>query len=195
MARRVVPKARTKLLKYVEGILGEVDVGSVLTDVSQTRRYFVTHFANTPIRGATTFMTLGLSEHRLTQPSGSIRQELLFAHYDRFQRVHADELITAVARERLESHRALLHGDVLGPAGPLAEDTEMEALYCCPPMYFDERLHVFEEEGVEPTVFVWLVPIWRQEAEFVRAHGHEQFEDLLEAKDPDLLDVKRASLV
>ncbi len=190
-----MPKARTSLVSYIERVLGEPDVGSMLTDAAQAQRYFVTRFANTPIPGATTFMTLGLSEHRLTQPDGSIRQELVFAHYDRFQHMESAKLITSVARECLESHRALLHGDVLGPAGPLCVDTEMQALYCCPPVYFDDRLRVFEEDGFEPTVFVWLVPIWKQEANFVRSQGHRRFEDLLEEKDPDLLDLKRTSIV
>jgi succinate dehydrogenase flavin-adding protein (antitoxin of CptAB toxin-antitoxin module) len=39
------------------------------------------------------------------------------------------------------------------------------------------------------------VPISTEEADIVRTHGWSEFEDLLEAQDPDLFDLNRPSVV
>lgn len=186
---------RTKLLTHVETLLGTADSGSVIRATKSDEKYFVTRFTRTPTADATTFMTLGLSEHQLMQPDGRVRQELIFAHYDRFKKMASETLLASVARDCLAEHKALLRGEVLGPADRLGADTEMQALYCSAPSYFPDQLAIFEEPGFGPTVFVWLVPIWESEANFVRANGHERFEELLESSDPDLLDLSRQPVV
>lgn len=186
---------RPQLLVHVEAILGRAASGSVITDGAHDEKYFVTHFAGTPATGATTFMTLGLSEHALSQPEGTVRQELVLAHYDRFEAMDSAKLLASVASDCLGEHAALLRGELLGPSGPLGSGTKMETLYCSAPTYFPEELAVFEEAGYEPTVFVWLIPVWESEASYVRTYGHERFEELLVAHDPDLLDLARSPIV
>jgi hypothetical protein len=188
-------KPRVKLVEFVESILGKSNGGSVITSRESAERYFITRFIDTPASGSTTFMTLGLSEHRLTQSDSHVRQELLFAHYDQFVKMEAEKLVAAIAVERVASHCALFRGEILGPAGELGADTIMQSLYCSAPSYFPQALRVFDEKDYDPTVFVWLIPIHETEVDFVRTNGHEEFEILLEKRDPDLLDLHRASIV
>ena len=58
------------------------------------------------------------------------------------------------------------------------------------------RAHEFTEcdTTAGSTHFLWLVPIHRVEAKFVRRFGWQQFEDLLEKQDPDLLDLHRQQI-
>jgi hypothetical protein len=70
----------------------------------------------------------------------------------------------------------------------------MEALYCTDPVYFDPALADFGGFG-DPFVPIWLVPITAAEAAFVRQRGAEAFEDILEAANPVLLDLRRPAVV
>ena len=69
----------------------------------------------------------------------------------------------------------------------------MEALYAAIPLYFSDEFASFRE-GDREVVMVWLVPVSRTEAEFVRTHGWGRFEDELTRTNPDLLDVHREPL-
>jgi len=120
--------------------------------------------------------------------------ELLGASYRRFESLQPEANLLAVAHDLLDSHRALLRGEVVGPAGPIVPGSVLEAYYCAIPVYFSDSLATFRRT-VPGTVIVWLVPISHAEAHYVWQHGWSQFEDLLVAHDPDLLDVMRPSLV
>ncbi len=62
-------------------------------------------------------------------------------------------------------------------------------------MYFPDEFHVYRSPSGEQVFIVWLVPIRAAEASFVRAQGHDAFEDMLENVDPDLLDLSCESIV
>lgn len=60
-------------------------------------------------------------------------------------------------------------------------------------MYFPDEFATYREADRD-VVMVWLIPITRSEAEFVRAHGWSRFEDELVKADPDLIDLRRKTL-
>ncbi len=70
----------------------------------------------------------------------------------------------------------------------------MIATLCLPPLYFPESFEVYEHD-LESTMFLWLVPITREELQYVREGGGQRFQELLVERDPDLLDLARESIV
>ena len=65
-------------------------------------------------------------------------------------------------------------------------------MYATVPSFFRDEVQVFRR-SIPPTVFVLLLPITDDEAEFIGTQGWEPFEDLLETTDVDLFDLYRHS--
>ncbi|HYN22751.1 MAG TPA: suppressor of fused domain protein [Thermoanaerobaculia bacterium] len=178
------------LLAHLERHLGPIQTGWRLPGADSV---FVVRFDDRPLEGAVTYTTVGLSETLLHQEDGgNLRQELLFCCWAPERDDDIVGLLMVVAGDVLQSEQAFAHGQVLGPAGPLVPDGNVEALYCTAPVYFDDEFHAFR--GVDPPVIiVWLVPLTRDEA--AAAQTDENFEDLLVEADPDFLDLSRESIL
>jgi hypothetical protein len=69
----------------------------------------------------------------------------------------------------------------------------MEAFYAANPLCFPDEFASYHEDDRE-VVLVWLMPISRKEAAFVRAQGWSRFEDELVKADLDLTDLRRRTL-
>jgi Suppressor of fused protein (SUFU) len=188
--------AEPAVFEHLEAHLGELEDAerAVLEQAEEVIK--IAHFAGQPVVEADTWATLGLSRIELEQPSCRIRQELVFTCYREFKDWRPADILHVVASDVGLNAKALLRGDVLGPAGPLFDQASaLEALYCAAPAaYFPDDFAEFG--GTRPTTaFVWLVPLTVNEARFVREHGWSRFEDLLKDVDPDLLDLLRSSAV
>jgi hypothetical protein len=158
------------------------------------REFKIARFSGQPVEAAETFATLGVSSVPLALGDDRrLRQELLFSCYRRDLPLGPQDIVHVVASDLLGDGQALLHGQVLGPAGPLFDGSPLEALYCGQPVYFDHLIHELDTDP--PTIFVWLIPITRSEAVFVAERGWKRFEDVLVHSDPDLLDVQRTAAV
>ena len=184
-----------ELILHVEKYLGEMSEDYRIASQASGISLQVAKFPDQPIRNATTFVTLGVSTIPLQQLEGSLlRQEFLFAAKN-CNALSNDiaGLLGTIANDVLTNQKVLLHGQVLGPAGPLLDGFDKTALYLTHPAYFPEGLHFFRDSSPE-TVFAWLVPITTDEATFVREVGWEHFEDHLTNENPDLLDLGRRSL-
>jgi hypothetical protein len=183
------------LINHMESNLGRISSGWKHIVESTQESFQVVRFEDKPMAGAVTFSTLGLSKYIFTQESGNnIRQELLFCCYERFSGWSIQEILIIVSEDLLFNKKALMRGQVLGPAGPLFQHSTLEALYCASPVYYPDSLHQYS--GSNPiTFFVWLIPISVGEAEKINQNGWCYFEDLLVKLDPDLLDVQRTSVI
>lgn len=71
----------------------------------------------------------------------------------------------------------------------------MQALYASNPVYLPEAFAACQHEKLGTILFIWLIPITEHEAHFVKREGWGAFETLLEARDPDLSDFFRDSIV
>ena len=154
----------------------------------------VVEFPDAPEPGLLSFATLGLSAHLLTGTSGrDHRMELVTTLHSCPSAREAGVRLLDVAEEMVRCHRPLLRGEVFGPCGPLVAGASVEAFYSTIPMHLVDEF--FEFTGTTPpTVFPWLIPVTRAEADLVKGEGWSAFEDLLEATDPDLFDLFRPSL-
>ncbi len=138
-----------------------------------------------PCEGATTIVSLGLSECPVHLP-----QEILFCTYNQFLSDEVFKLLGAVALQAIDSTIKFSRGDILGPAGPLLSTTQMEAFYVTLPTYFDPSLAQVVTGQTAISVY-WLIPIYKSEVSIVSSRGWDLFETLLEEHDPDLLDLSR----
>lgn len=180
------------LIAHVEESLGKLDSGWSFEKGSNQIQ--VARFANQPFEGATTYVTLGLSNNLLPMPQGrEVRQELVFTAYDNFPAEQIASFMLTFCDYILSRKRALLRGDVVGPSDPIIPGVAANAIYAAIPVVFNERFHTYNDSS-PPTVMVWLLPLVGEEASFVKQNGWNQFEDLLEAEDPDLWDLNRPAI-
>jgi hypothetical protein len=82
----------------------------------------------------------------------------------------------------------------VGPSEPIIPGVPLNAVYSTIPVIFSEGFATFGGT-LPPTVLVWLLPLHGVEAEFVKRNGWNEFEEMLEAKDIDLLDLNRKSIL
>jgi hypothetical protein len=156
----------------------------------------IDEYGQQPCEGAVTLATVGLSDlggrtqPRTTRP---LRQEFVFCCYESFMRPDVIALVAAVGEQLVASNDPLRRGDVLGPAGPILECSTMEALYACPPTYYQDEFATIAVNNLAIPV-MWLIPIHRSEAAWIAKHGFSDFESHLEAADPDLMDLTRPPL-
>lgn len=151
-------------------------------------------FPEQPVEGYATYATIGMSRHLLQMPNGAeVRQEFVFSARNCAGDLAAARL-SEVCQTVLSSHRAVLRGEVIHLKASLLPGNCMTALYASIPVIFNENFAVFDR-GDTNTVIVWMIPIYRGEADFIKERGWSEFESVLEEKDPDLCSLDRSSVV
>jgi hypothetical protein len=170
-------------------------VGS--TDSNGDRLPFqIVRFAGVPVEGATTFTTLGLSRVPLQDLDGrSFHQELIFGCHKRFESWNIPALLQQLGHQALSAGRVFLRGESVGPRGPLFPSSSLEGIYFALPVYWPDDLSVFKPGADGAIQMSWALPVFPSELDLVRRHGCSQFEDVLSAEDPDLLDLTRGAVV
>lgn len=186
----------TSLIDHVEKNLGTIKAGWTTDAKGLHLPFQVVETTRGPIDETVAFLTIGLSNSPLTsvRTGRLIRQELTMVVRTQQGGLGVPSVLQQVASAVLASGQPLLRGDVLGPSGPLFERSSLEALYVAIPVYFKEAFAACDVPGVGSVIFAWLIPISRDEAEYVRVCGWERFEDRLADENPDLVDVFRAPM-
>lgn len=187
----------SSIITHYEKYLGEILHGWRSGPDGGETAFDVVQFKGGPIAGTSTFATVGLSKFKLASRASAkvIRQELLIMAKTSYGTRSIPGLLQQVGGEMIARCAAYLRGEVISPRGRLFKGCNFEALYVTMPTYFPDPFASFEVEIGETGVVAWLVPIARTEAEYVQLLGWDRFEDLLEQRDPDLLDFGRKSLV
>ncbi len=184
------------LIDFYERYLGQIEYNWNSKEEDCIHNFEVVVIENTPFDEAATFATLGMSNKALYDfKKVEFYQELVFVAKKNFGDENIPGILMQVADMVLNSGKLLFRGDLIGPAGPIFEDSDLEALYVTAPAYFDDDFQMVHLEPNKDTIIVWLVPITKKEAEYVEKYGWEKFEDLLEEYDPDLTDFYRKSIV
>jgi hypothetical protein len=183
-----------ELIAQLESFLGPIMAGSRDDESTPAGIQVVWFGPDRPSAGVTTVVTLGLSHHRLSQPSGTdLRQELMLHLPTTDQPANAAGILFQVAAELLDGHRGLLRGEIIGPRGPLFAATRMTALYATVPVYLPDEFAVCPTEA-GLVVMTWLVPVTDEEAGYLRTHGWHALEQAFLAENPDLTDLSRPSI-
>ncbi len=154
------------IVRHMEACLGPIARG---VRFDHDLGFQVVVFERLPRSGATTLATLGLSKHALKRGPTVVRQELILPCLDR-DVTHKPEVFLALIGEDLRtSHRPLDYGQVIGPSGPIFEDSP---------------------QLVE---FVALLPLAAAECRFARRAA--EFEALATEQGVDFLDWHRKPMI
>lgn len=184
------------LVQHFESVLGPVRSGWLAAPTGEPLPFQVVRYTRGPDVGSTAYSSLGLSRHPLTAEDGTaVRQEVLVLATKSLPVEYVLSTMQEVTAAMLRTGRPLRQGDVLGPGETHLLHSEMAAVYVALPVYFDDTFATYTTDEGGTVEVMWLVPVSEAEAQFVRGHGWESFEDLLLAQDPDLVDVFRAPMV
>lgn len=181
------------LPSHLESYLGPIEAGWRKNADGVEMPFQVARFPNGSGERTISFATLGLSGHVLEGKMKKILQELLVIVPESLRDGPVPGILQQIGTTVLDSHRALLRGDVLDPHGKLFRDSKMEAFYVSIPVYFPDEFSVCVQDGNE-IIMAWLVPIFRNEMNYVRERGWRDFERQLVESDPNLTDVYREPL-
>ena len=184
------------LVQHLEGHLGQMSSGWSRDATGKKLPFHVGLFDDGPIAGTGGLVTLGISNELLRLGTGARtgRQELVMLYRHGASYRNLPGILQQVGMRALHDRRCYLRGEVIGPNGPLADGSKLEALYVAVPVYLPDSFHVFRPTVGDPVVMAWLVPITASEAHFVGKHGWEAFEHQLLEEDPDLLNMTRESM-
>jgi hypothetical protein len=185
-----------RILHHLETYIGKIDGAWSEFAAGSKAQFQVLKFERQPVQTAVTCCTLGLSENVLKQIDGSVcRQELIFCCYESCFNEDVPALLASLGEEILGSGNAVARGQALTLNDIWSNGcSNINSLYCTSPVYFPPSLSKFDG-SVPPTIFVWLVPIFKEEAQFISTHGWEAFEEELEENDPDLMNFKRERFI
>jgi hypothetical protein len=182
------------IIDHLEDALGPIVGGWSLDADGSKLPVQIALFTHGPIPGTCALATIGLSNHALSLGDKTVRQELVMLFREQDGPRNLPAVMQELAMSAFRAHRGYLRGEVIGPRGPLFENSRYEALYVAIPVYFADSFHVFEPKDGAPIVLAWLVPITHGEAHLIQRRGWSFFEDQLEAQDPDLLATDRSGV-
>lgn len=185
----------TNLVEHFERVLGPVHTGWAVDPDGEEMPFQIVRFSGGSDVDSVGYATLGLSRYPLSSRSSGrvIRQELLMLAPESLAPDRVVSLLLQAGTMALRSQRALLRGNVIGPAGAIVPKSDLTALYVTMPVYFpDDFATLAGDDG--DVVVAWLVPVSTREADFIARRGWGAFEDRLVEQDPDLVDFQRSGM-
>lgn len=177
------------IIEHLENCFGRISQG--WKDEEHHPGIQVVCFKHRPIESVDTFVTLGMSNHVLNiSDSKKVRQELVITvSSPSIQHLLISSLLF-ICDLMLAKHDALLRGQVIRLPEEVTDKLGFYAMYCSIPVFLEGDFATFS--GSEPpTVMVWVIPIYKTEADFIAANGWSKFEDVLEKEDTDLFSLDR----
>jgi hypothetical protein len=181
---------QSKVYDHIEEHLGTISTSWKLDEDPSIQ---VLKFENELKEGVVTYVTLGLSNTELDIGTKHIRQELVFAANEQFERNAIASFLLTFAMNVRNSTKGLLRGEFV-EGKPLINNVKATGIYASIPVFWESTFHEFEV-STPPTIFVWLMPILQSEALFVKEHGWNAFEDKLVANDVDYWNLNRTSVL
>ncbi|MCX6613222.1 MAG: suppressor of fused domain protein [Acidobacteria bacterium] len=182
------------LVDHIENYLGTIDSG--WSDSADGDSMFFQIAKCVSRSGDVAYSTLGLSKIPLrSEVSGNqVRQELFILVPVSFGDRNIPAVLQNVTAEAIGLKRAYLRGEVIGPRGNLFDGLPFTALYVTIPVCLPQGLQEFRDAEGQALVFAWLVPITETEANFIAARGWKEFENLLEERNADLVNLARPAV-
>lgn len=181
------------IIEHAEKYLGEITRG--WKDEDSEGNLQIVSFQDRPGESATTFLSLGLSDHVLDiSDTKSVRHELVFSIYSMAISTMVVSFLFSLCEAISNRGKAVLRGEVIPLSSEIAKRIGFEAVYCAIPVFFDDGFATYGESSPS-TVIVWALPIYQREVDYIEKNGWEAFEDLLEEKDPDLCALDRTPII
>jgi hypothetical protein len=106
------------------------------------------------------------------------------------------EMLAALAIVNADPEKRLGVGSIVALRRPWTGRSAAENLLVLPPYVFGPGFEVYEPPGEDRRIVVlWLVPITSSEARFVRMHGVQKFEELMQQSEVNLANPLRQPIV
>jgi hypothetical protein len=176
------------LVDHVETHLGPI-VGEWDVDPAGTELPFrIVHYEGKAPPGTEIFSTLGLSDYELSDTGARI--ELIMIAPATLTAGTIPPILVSAGELPIEVGDVPNVGDTFRSIDALREVSPMDCLYVGRPLYLPPELNPFDTGDAE-VLFVWLIPVYEQEADFVDAEGWEAFERLMWDLDVDPTDFTR----
>ena len=183
------------LLDHLERALGELHSTTVVEEVGRLGSIGVLRFTDVPVAGAVTYVTFGLSRAELhVDPERHVRLELMLSLEDEEEPFAPTVWLVMLAEHFGDGGVAPRHAEV-HRVGPLADGSALEGFALVPPVRFGGDFARLELPDDVPVDILELIPLSTVEAGFVRAHGWDEFVDVIRRNDPNLLDLRRPPLL
>lgn len=152
-------------------------------------------FRGRPDADSVVYSTLGLSRHVLRMSDGrEVREELVIVLRESFTHETMSNLLFHIAEPVVAQHCALLRGEAICLGYPLSPGSLCKHLYVAMPVVLPDGFSTCTATS-PATVFAWLIPITDPELRMIQSAGWGAFEELLESRDVDLLDLNRTSVL
>lgn len=179
-----------KVVDHLEYYIGGLISSSIFID---DRKFNVTIslYENLPFEGVTTLTTLGLNRY----PTGKYHHELIMVCNNNFNLSYIASYLTSFSEYLIDNNKSILKGEVFDFDFTITEETKMSSLFFTIPFYFDEDIQLLEDNN-RTIIFPLLIPIYKEESDFVKLHGYSVFESFLEDNEiNNLSDLKRDNLI
>jgi len=184
--------AALPLIQHLESHLGPIKEGWRRDENGLELPIQVALFDQSPSPNNVTFTTIGLSNFPLRMDDGrSVHQELVLSAHKEFEDWNVPAGLQRLAMHLIESGKAVVRGQCLGPLGKLFPRSDIDSLYVAIPVYFPDSFNAVVQPGHDPIVMAWLVPLLPSEAVWCRERGWSSLEEELSRQDPDLLNLQR----
>lgn len=125
-----------------------------------------------------------------------MRQELIIAVPDSFGNRNIPALLQQLGLTALAHNCAFLRGEVIAKAHPVFLNLQFFGFVAAQPAFAedDEFAEYMTEDG-RSIVLVWMIPIFRNEIEFIRNQGWDRFESEVIQGGADLVELDRCSVI
>ncbi|PKR48927.1 suppressor of fused domain protein [Thalassospira marina] len=141
------------------------------------------------------FLSLGFSDFVLeVSPEKNARHEFLFSvrFFDDYSLVFS--FLMTICEAVIVRAKAVLRGQYIRLPADVAAEMGFDALYCSIPMLQDHGFSGYDKVD-PPVIFVWLIPIYSTELEFIEMNGWDRFEDMMVEQQPDLFSLSRKHII
>lgn len=177
-----------KLIQHIEKYIGTIE-GGISTSHEIYGNLSFSYIYNQPFDNIITYLSLGISNHELSIDNNKIRIELLMSTYNIYSKSEISECLFDISSKILNIHSAPSRGSVI-ESSFFIEKYNIYGFYCTFPVFFEEEFWVLKNDNFD-IFFIWLIPLFKEEIEFIELNGWSKFEDLLEIADCDFWNLTR----
>jgi hypothetical protein len=150
--------------------------------------------ANRPVKGVTSYATVGLSDYPMRYAKGEFPTRLELVGGCEALRVEFANILSAAAFCVMRTGMLIAPGSVMrNYVGEFVADSSVPHLYFSPPFLWES---VLKSRDFGPKTVSWLlaIPISEAEARYCDEHGGSALEDLFEKHQIDIYNLYRSSV-
>jgi hypothetical protein len=187
------------ILEHIERYLGPIQESWSSLPDGEVCPFQVVRYSGR-VEDIAVFSMLGLSAAAAIAEAGGtggcLRQELLMAVPETFGKRNVPTLAQQLGMIALKRERPVARGEIVAGKNPLFPRRPFRGFYASPPCVIaEDAFEVCTREDGRKVGFLWMVPVYQREMDFVRQHGFSRLEELIIERELDLVDVDRKSAV